>query len=190
MTPSGAQMRVMRALKEALFTGQKQDQGQRTGVSAPHKRGQGQRAGGAAPHKRGQGQRTGVIGATTKWWRGSCELHARSLAPLVKARGFGMTPSGARMQVMRALKEALFPGQKQDQGAADRGVRSAQAGSRAAGRGVRSGGAESGGLRDDGCRRQFLFREAFPLFASNFLAFDFSFRSNQKIRRHWRNFGG
>ena len=45
-----------------------------------------------------------------KWWRGLCELHARSLAPLVKARGFGMTSSGAQMQVTWALKGPVFRG--------------------------------------------------------------------------------
>jgi len=144
-----------------------------------------------------------VIGATSEWWRDSCELRARSLAPLVKARGFGMTPLGAQMQVTRALKGALFTDKNKIKGSGQgcplhtSGVKGSgqegplhTSGVKGSGQGGRSGGAESGGLRDDGCRRQFLFREAFPVFASNFLAFDFSFRSNQEIRRHWRNFGG
>jgi len=51
-----------------------------------------------------------VIGATSEWWRGLCELHARSLAPLVKTRGFGMTPSGCADAGYVALKGPVFRG--------------------------------------------------------------------------------
>jgi len=49
---------------------------------------------------------------------------------------------------------------------------------------------ENAGLRDDAFGWLFPFREAFPLFSLISLAFDFSFLSNQNIRRHSRDFRG